>query len=565
MTFTPPTDEMMFILRDVLDIGQLASFKDDTLDMEMTAAILEEGGKLAADVLAPLNHSGDQQGCTLFNGEVTTPKGFKEAYNTFIENGWNGVPFEPEYGGQGLPWALTFALYDMWQAGNMAFCLCPMLTQAGVEALQVYGTDHQKTTYLEKLVSGEWTGTMQLTEPQAGTDLGALRTKAEPQGDGTYKIFGQKIYITYGEHDWTENIIHMVLAKLPDAPEGSRGISMFLVPKFLEDGTRNDAYAVGLEHKLGIHASPTCTMQYGDNGGAVGYLIGAENEGLKNMFVMMNNARLAVGLQGVALGERAYQHAKAYAADRIQSAHIADRDGGAVAIEKHPDVRRMLLSMQAKVCAGRLLALDAGIALDKAKEGDTAALAKVNLLTPIVKAWCTDMANDVAGTGVQVHGGMGFIEETGAAQFVRDARILTIYEGTNGIQAQDLYGQKTVRDKGAATQAWLAEARKQLDVLQSNAHKATLSDGLDTLDDLMKAMLSYAPAEGAAVSVPYLQYFGTLAGAVLLGQAAHAQTEDAAMTAQFAKLFDFYMLHVFPVCKGLSETVINGASIVNQD
>lgn len=565
MTFTPPIDEMMFILRDVLGIARLAAYQDDTLDMDMTGAILEEGGKLATDVLAPLNHSGDVEGCSLSEGTVKTPEGFKQAYRTFIENGWNGVPFDPEYGGQGLPWALTFALYDMWQAANMSFCLCPMLTQAGVEALQVYGTAQQKSTYLEKLVSGAWTGTMQLTEPQAGTDLGAIRTKAEPQGDGTYKISGQKIYITYGEHDWTDNIIHMVLAKLPDAPEGSRGISMFLVPKFMEDGSRNDAYCTGLEHKLGIHASPTCTIQYGDNGGATGYLIGKENEGLKNMFVMMNNARLAVGLQGVALGERAYQHAKAYAAERVQSAHIADRNGGAVAIEKHPDVRRMLLFMQAKVCAGRLLSLEAGVALDKAKQGDAAAQAKVNLLTPIVKAWCTDMANDVAGTGVQVHGGMGFIEETGAAQYVRDARILTIYEGTNGIQALDLYGQKTARDKGTATKDWIAEAREHIDGIGNYAHKMALSDGVDTLEKLLAALLSYTPEDGAAVSVPYLQYFGTLAGAVLLGRAAYADSKDAVMKAQFNKLFDFYMTHVFPVCKGFAHTVINGASVVNQD
>ncbi len=555
--YTPPVKDMLFVLDHVVGIHRLPQMQRGDLDRDMVEAVLNEAGKFASSVLAPLNRSGDREGSKLENGAVKTPKGFKEAYARFRDNGWNSVPFDPAYGGQGLPWVLTFALQEMWQGANMSFGLCPLLTQAGVEALHEYGTQEQKDAYLHKLVSGEWTGSMQLTEPQAGTDLGALRCRAEPQPDGSYKLFGQKIFITYGEHDFADNIIHMILARTPDAPEGSKGISMFLVPKFLPDGKRNDARAVGLEHKLGIHASPTCTMQYGDEGGAVGWLIGKENEGLKNMFIMMNNARLGVGIQGVAIAERAYQHALAYARERVQGTFIGNKEGKPVKIIAHPDVRRMLLSMKAQVEAGRALALEAGLALDLARAGDEASSRKVGLLTPVVKAWCTDIANDVAGMGVQVHGGMGFIEETGAAQYVRDARILTIYEGTNGVQAQDLFVQKLRRDKGQAMQEWLRET-------QSENH-AALKDALAALKEATEWMLGCDLADGAAVSVPYLKLFGYAAGAAMLSRAAGAAQKgegDPDFRRAKTETAAFFMAHLLPRYKGLLDTVIAGSKSV---
>ena len=569
-SYTPPIREMMFILGHVVDIDRLPHLKDGTLDREMIGVVLTEGGRLAADILAPLNHSGDRQGCILQEGTVTTPDGFREAYAAFRENGWNAVPFDPAYGGQGLPWVLTFALQEMWQSANMAFGLCPLLTQAGIEALHEYGTDEQKNLYLVKMISGEWTGSMQLTEPQAGTDLGALRCKSGKQTDGSYKLTGSKIFITYGEHDFTENIVHMVLARTPDAPEGSKGISMFLVPKFIPDaagnpGQRNDVKAVGLEHKMGIHAAPTCTMQFGDKGGATGWLIGAENEGLKNMFIMMNNARLCVGLQGVALAERAYQLAFAYANERVQGTRIDDKSGAKVKIAGHPDVKRMLLSMKAQTEAGRALALEAGVYFDLAKTGDSAAARRVNLLTPLVKAWCTDMANDVAALGVQVHGGMGFIEETGAAQYVRDARILTIYEGTNGVQAQDLFVQKLLRDKGQAAQDYFMEVDGILRV-------ATAAEGLKKIVDnislsvaaLKKAtaiMLAIPLAKGAFVSVSYLKMFGTVAGAVMLLRVALAakDQEDRDFYQEKRQSALFYALHILPCYKACLDVIAEGS------
>lgn len=570
--YNPPVKDMLFVMNKVVGIHQLPQMQRGDLDSEMVEAVLNEAGKLAADVLAPLNHPGDQEGSTLKDGVVTTPKGFKEAYKTFIENGWNAVPFDPEYGGQGLPWVLTFALQEMWQGANMSFGLCPLLTQAGVEALHEYGTNEQKDMYLAKLISGEWTGSMQLTEPQSGTDLGSLRCKAERQDDGSYKLTGQKIYITYGEHDFTDNIVHMVLARTPDAPEGYKGISMFLVPKILPDGTRNDAYAVGLEHKLGIHASPTCTMQYGDNGGAVGWLIGNENEGLKNMFIMMNNARLCVGLQGIAIAERAYQHALAYANERVQGTRIDAKGGDKVKIIEHPDVKRMLLMMKAHIEAGRALAYEAGFTFDLAKAGDEAAARKVDLLTPVVKAWCTDMANDVAALGVQVHGGMGFIEETGAAQFVRDARILTIYEGTNGVQAQDLFVQKLLRDKGAAVQAYLKEIEDTLDDIRTADGLSVLaqktSDAVAALKQASVKMLGSELRDGAAVSVPYLKMFGTVAGAFMLLRAAHAaqqemeQGGDKAFCEDKIKTTRFYILHILPQYKAFDDVISEGSAAV---
>lgn len=537
--YLPPLPHMRFILESVCGLEALPEHPDlGALDGDMVESILEPAAQLAAEVLAPLNHGGDKAGNILKDGVLTTAPGFRDAYNQYRDGGWNAVPFAPHYGGQGLPWCVAFAVQEMWQGANMAFGLCPLLNQGAIEAIEAHGSDEQKETYLEKLVSGEWTGTMNLTEPQAGSDLAAVRARAEPAGDGTYKIFGQKIFITYGEHDMAENIIHLVLARTPGAPEGVKGISLFIVPKFLNDGKRNDVVCTGIEHKLGIHASPTCTMQYGDKGGAVGYLVGQENEGLKYMFTMMNNARLSVGLQGVAVAERAYQHALAYAHEREQGTALTQKSGK-VAIVRHPDVKRMLLTMRALVQAGRALTYDAALLLDLARGGDAKAQAKVDLLTPVVKSWCTDLAQEVTSLGVQVHGGMGFIEETGAAQFFRDARILPIYEGTNGIQAADLVFRKTLRDSGAAAKAWLDDAA----ALQAALKQAPgddmeiMAEGLNStlaaLAAATQAILSSANDldKAAAASTPYLKAFGLTAGAVMMGRsalAAQAQLADGA-------------------------------------
>ena len=411
--YNPPIEDMNFLLAHVTKLSTLGR---DDLDAGMVDAILGEAAKLASGVLAPLNLAGDKVGAKVDKGVVTTAPGFKDAYKQYCDGGWNAVPFDPEFGGQGLPWILSFPVQEMWQGANMSFGLCPLLTQGSVDAIHTWGTEEQKNTYLAKLISGEWTGTMNLTEPQAGSDLALLRSKAIKREDGTYRISGQKIFITYGEHDFTQNIIHLVLARLPDAPEGTRGISLFLVPKFLDDGKgnysiRNDLKCVSLEHKLGIHGSPTCTMQFGDDGGATGYLLGKENEGLKCMFTMMNNARLSVGLQGVAIAERAYQAALAYAKDRKQGKPLTG--GDTAAIIEHPDIKRMLLTMKAQIEAARALAYEAALYLDQARAGDKQAQLTVDLLTPVVKAWSTDLAVEVASTAVQVHGGMGFIEENG--------------------------------------------------------------------------------------------------------------------------------------------------------
>ena len=465
--YNAPVQDMQFILEHLCGMEELREFPAFTETTEdLVEAILAESARFTREVVAPLNQSGDQQGSSLSDGAVTTPDGFKEAYRAFVEGGWNGTPFEAEHGGMGLPWTITTALQEMWQSSNLSWSLCPLLTIGAIESLIAHGTDELKTTFLPRLVSGEWTGTMNLTEPQAGTDLSLLKSRAEREGDH-YRITGTKIFITYGEQDFTDNIIHLVLARLPDAPAGVKGISLFLVPKFLvnEDGSlgeRNDAYAIGLEHKLGIHASPTCVMSYGESSdGAIGYLIGDEHDGLRCMFTMMNNARLNVGLQGVAVAERAYQHAVAYARERVQSAPV---DGGkdSVTIIHHPDVRRMLMSMRAQTEAMRALAYYTNAALDRSRHHEDSETRGYNsrrtdLLTPVVKAWCTDLGVDIASTGVQMHGGMGFIEETGAAQYFRDSRIAPIYEGTNGIQAIDLLGRKLLRDGGAAMDELLAE------------------------------------------------------------------------------------------------------------
>lgn len=524
-----PLKDMLFLLEHVFE------FSHEELDMETAGAVLEEAAKLAGDVLAPLNWTGDQEGCTLESHVVTTPKGFKDAYAQYRDGGWPSVQFEEEYGGQALPYAIAFPVQEMWQAANMSFGLCPLLTLGAAEAISHHGSQELKDMYMPKLVSGEWTGTMNLTEPQAGSDLGILRSKAEPAGDGTYKITGQKIYITHGEHDFTDNIVHLVLARLPDAPDDVKGISLFIVPKFLEDGTRNDVKCTGLEHKLGIHASPTCTMQFGDEGGATGYIVGEPHEGLKYMFTMMNSARLNVGLQGVAVADRSLQHASAYAADRVQGKSFTT--GERVSIDQHADVKRMLLFMRSHIEAGRAMAYEAAFAMDA---GDQA---KVDLLTPIVKSWCTDMALAVTSEGVQVHGGMGFVEETGAAQYYRDARILPIYEGTNGIQAADLAFRKTVFDNGQATKAYV-----ELMKIRAPA----LSAEFDALWSATEKLLKLAEAkdmDGVAMRAkPYLNAFGILAGAALLAKSAELAEghDDQEFAAQKKETAEFYMIHVLP-------------------
>lgn len=536
--YTPPIYDMALLLDKVLSITSLGR---DDLDTEIVHSILEEAGKLASTVLAPLNESGDREGAVFAGGAVKTAKNFREAYQQYQQGGWNSVPFPTDFGGQGLPWVVSFPIQEMWQSSNMSFGLCPLLNQGAVEALLHHGAKDLQDYYLPKLISGEWTGTMNLTEPHAGSDLALLRTKAERADDGTYRIFGQKIFITYGDHDLTDNIIHLVLARLPDAPEGVKGISLFLVPKFLKDGTRNDVTCVSIEHKLGIHASPTCTMQFGDKDGAVGYLVGQENEGLRSMFTMMNNARLSVGLQGVAVSERALQAAKAYAVARKQGKPLSG--GDTVTIDKHPDIERMILTMESLTLAGRGLAYEAAIFLDKAKMNDPASQRRVDLMTPVVKAWCTDNAVEVASLGVQVHGGMGFIEETGVAQYYRDARILPIYEGTNGIQANDLVFRKVIKDDGSALSSWIQDMKR------SAASSATRT-GIEALEKAAKIILEKAsvPDDAAWVAVPFLNLVGYVAAGVMLERIAEKDVTKTRISA-------FYNRHLLSRIYGLLRTI----------
>lgn len=555
--YDPPVPEMKFLLEQVVPVARL---KRPDLDAAMVEAILDEAAKLARDVLAPLNREGDKEGAVWKNGEVATAKGFREAYRQYREGGWNAVPFDPAFGGQGLPWLLSFPVQEMWQGANLSFGLCPLLNQGAVDAIHTHGTVEQKSLYLPKLISGEWTGTMNLTEAQAGSDLSLLRTRAQPNGDGTYRISGQKIFITYGEHDLAENIIHLVLARLPDAPPGTRGISLFIVPKWIPDesgnpGRRNDLSCVSLEHKLGIHASPTCTMQFGDGEGATGYLLGQENEGLKGMFTMMNNARLSVGLQGVAIAERAWQAAYAYARERRQGKPL--NGGDTVAIIAHPDVRRMLMTIKSMTSGGRALAYEAASCLDLARAGDAAAQSRVDLLTPIVKAWCTDMAQDVTSLCVQVYGGMGYIEETGVAQLVRDARILPIYEGTNGIQANDLVFRKSLRDGGEALRNLLKECAQDLQEQQ---------DAAEALRDAETAALfirnhATDPDTLAAAAVPLLKLLGNLAVAAILERCARAAKSAELETAEEKRaIADFFIGQCLPSSGGLIKSV-QGSSL----
>jgi alkylation response protein AidB-like acyl-CoA dehydrogenase len=551
--YQAPVADILFTLQTVAGLDALQALPGySEATAETVEAVLDAAGKLAGEVLAPLNIVGDRERLRFENGVVTTPPGFKDAYRQFAEGGWNAIAFDPEYGGQGMPWVLTSALQEMWNSANMAFALCPLLTQGAIEALQLHGTPEQKSTYLPKMIAGTWSGTMNLTEPQAGSDLGAIRTTATPAGDGTFRVKGQKIFITYGEHDWTENIVHFVLARLPDAPAGSKGISLFIVPKFLPkpDGTpgkRNDLRCVSVEHKLGIHASPTCVMAYGDNEGATGFIVGERHRGLEYMFTMMNNARLAVGIQGLSIAERAYQHAVAYARERVQ--------GGKNTIIVHPDVRRMLLTMRALTQGMRCLVLYAAGALDRAKRHPDAAeraknQALTDLLIPIVKAWCTDRGVEVASLGVQVHGGVGFIEETGAAQYYRDARIAPIYEGTNGIQAMDLVGRKLLRDGGKAMRALIAEMRG--------------AAGIENVERATNAVLAAGkedPTLALAVATPYLSVCGTvIAGWLLARSAGQANGADPAFSQAKRATADFFATNILPEADAEAALVTGGAA-----
>ena len=540
MTYTPPLRDARFVLTHLVELEALAELEGlEPVTPDLVEAILDEAGKLASEVMAPLNHGGDQEGSSLDNGAVRTPKGFKQAYARYVEGGWGGIPFAPEYGGQGLPWALAMAVQEMWASANLSLSLCPMLTQGAIELISAHGSAAQKETYLPKLISGEWPGTMNLTEPQAGSEVGALRARAEPQPDGSYRITGTKIFITFGEHDLSENIIHLVLARSPGAPPGTRGISCFIVPKYLVNadgslGARNDLRCVSLEHKLGIHASPTAVMSFGDEGGAVGYLIGEENRGMRYMFTMMNNARLSVGQQGVALGERAYQQALAFARERRQGRPLGAAEADAAIVE-HADVRRMLMTMKAYVEAMRALILVNAEAIDLGHRHADAEVRRrkqglADLLTPISKAWCTDIGVELASIGLQVHGGMGYIEETGAAQHLRDARVAPIYEGTNGIQAMDLVlrklalnGGEPVRELIGAMRALdneLAAGADDLGVIRDNLAAAV--DAVDEATQWLTARLAEAPNAAAAGAAPYLRMFGATLGGYLLARSALA-------------------------------------------
>ncbi|RKE39620.1 alkylation response protein AidB-like acyl-CoA dehydrogenase [Paraburkholderia sp. BL23I1N1] len=585
MSYTAPVKDMLFVINELahLDrVSALAGFEDATADTAQ--AVLDEAAKFNADVIAPLNFEGDKNPSTWRDGEVYATPGFKDAFRQFAEGGWQGVVHPVEYGGQGLPKLLATPCIEMLNAANLSLALCPLLTDGAIEALLTAGTEAQKQAYVPKLISGEWTGTMNLTEPQAGSDLALVRTRAEPQGDGSFKLFGTKIFITWGEHDMADNIVHLVLARTPDAPEGVKGISLFAVPKFLvnEDGSlgeRNDVHCVSIEHKLGIKASPTAVLQFGDHGGAIGHLIGEENRGLEYMFIMMNAARFGVGVQGIAVAERAYQQAVAYAKDRVQSRPVDGSAKQSVTIIQHPDVRRMLSTMRALTEGARALAYVAAAHSDIAhRHADEAVRAEhqaiYEFLVPVVKGWSTENSIEVASLGVQVHGGMGFIEETGAAQYYRDARILTIYEGTTAIQANDLIGRKTLRDGGAVAKTILAQIDRTLAELQDCAsfsaspafqslHKR-LTTGRDALANVVAFMLANAKSDPNAVfagGVPYLK----LAGIVLAGWqfarallvAAKKHTEDKSFYDSKIATAHFFADHILPQAVALEASIVS--------
>jgi alkylation response protein AidB-like acyl-CoA dehydrogenase len=556
MTYTPPVADQRFVLKHVVRFDELAAheaFAEATPDL--VDAILEGAGEFAAGEFAPLNRVGDEVGARWSPDGVTLPAGFKEAYRAYVEAGWGTLAGPAEFGGQGLPLTLATVVMEDLGAANMAFSLIMMLTPGAVEALKHHGSDDLKAQWLPKLVTGEWSGTMNLTEPQAGSDVGALKTKAEPVGDGSWRVAGTKIFITFGDHDLTDNIVHLVLARTPGAPAGTRGISLFLVPKILPDGSANDLRCVSIEHKLGIHASPTCVMSYGDEGSCLGWLIGEENGGMRAMFTMMNNARLNVGLQGVSIGERATQAAVAYARQRVQGA----REGRAVAIIEHADVRRMLLRMKSLTQAARALAYYCAGQTDRASLGDADARARADLLTPLVKAYGTDVGVEVASLGVQVHGGMGYVEETGAAQHYRDIRISPIYEGTNGIQAADLVGRKIGLEGGAVLDRLVSEAKSEC-----RGHARLLD--LLTRCHSVGANLLHAPAdERLAASYPFLTMLSVaVSGWLMVRQlaAAEAGEGDPAFLAMKKAAARYYLQQIVPEAIGLHPQAMAPAELL---
>ncbi len=566
--YRSPVADILFSLRHVAGLDEAVNaglFGD--LDWDTVVSVITEAGRFATDVIAPLNRIGDLEGAKCENSVVTTPKGFRDAYKQWVAGGWAGVTAAPEQGGMGLPHSVNFACTEIWNGASMGFALCPLLSEGALGALNAYASPDLRETYVKRLASGEWTGTMNLTEPQAGSDLNAVRARAERADDGSYRVFGQKIFITYGEHDFAENIVHLVLARLPDAAPGTRGLSLFLVPKFLVNpdgslGARNDLRCASIEHKLGIHASPTCVMIYGDNGGATGYLVGEENRGLAAMFVMMNSARLGVGLQGVAIGERAYQHAAAYARERRQGR--AGGDPGMSPIAEHPDVQRMLLTMKAQVQAARGICHLTGVAIDLSRHAATreqrdAAAERAALLTPVAKAWSTDIGDEVASLGVQVHGGMGYIEETGAAQHMRDARIAGIYEGTNGVQAIDLVTRKVALSGGAAVAREIAFIRAIAGEVDDKpgfgASAARLGAAADALERATAYILGGDTHAALAGASAYLKLFGVALGGACLAKAALAEGGDPGRIA----LARFFAEKLGPVAPGLAEAVCAGA------
>ena len=583
MTYAAPLDDMRFVLNRLAGLPEIATLPGfEDADPELVEAILIEAGRFAGEVLAPLNSTGDRQGCRWFDGKVATPDGFPAAYQQFIEGGWHSMPASTDIGGQGMPALVSSAVAEMWKSANLAFSLCQMLTMGAVEALVNHASDTLKQRFLPKMVAGEWTGTMNLTEPQAGSDLSAVRTRAEPDGDH-YRLSGSKIFITWGEHDVAENVIHLVLARLPDAPEGTRGISLFVAPKFLVNpdgslGARNDLVCASIEHKLGIHGSPTAVMSYGDKEGAVAYLVGEPNRGLEYMFTMMNHARLNVGLEGVAVSEAAYQLAVAYARGRVQGKPIggAERDP----IIYHPDVRRMLMDMRARTEAMRALAYCTAACMDRARHHPDPAVrapnqGRVELLTPVVKGWCTESSILIASTGIQVHGGMGYVEETGAAQYLRDARITTIYEGTTGIQANDLLGRKLVRDKGLNAGALIRDMTAELDALAltndadlsaiASAFKAALG-AFEEATAWLLARYDSDPREAVAGAVPYLKLTGIVVGGWHMAHAARiardllsAGAENTAFLHAKIATARFYAEHVLPEAAAARDEITTGA------
>ena len=589
-TYRAPLEDMLFVVRQLAGIDELAALPDFAeAGYDTARAVLEECAKFNENVVAPLNRSGDQQPATLENGEVKTSPGFAEAFRQFVEAGWQGVQHPERFGGQGLPKLIATPCIEMLNAANLSFALCPLLTDGAIEALLTAGSPAQQQLYVPNLVSGDWTGTMNLTEPQAGSDLALVRTKAVPQPDGSYRIFGQKIFITYGEHDMAKNIVHLVLARTPDAPEGIKGISLFVVPKYLvdeqgENGKRNDVWCTSIEHKLGIAASPTAVLLYGDDKGevgpgAIGYRIGEENRGLEYMFVMMNAARFAVGIQGIAVSERAYQKAVSYAKERVQSRDVAGSPGP-VAIVHHPDVRRMLMTMRAYTEAARALAYVAAAHSDWANHGTDEAERErhrriYEYLVPVVKGWSTEMSIEVASLGVQVHGGMGFIEETGAAQYYRDARILTIYEGTTAIQANDFVGRKTVRDRGAVAKELIAQIRETEAALAERDHEdlaaiaARLAAGREAFERVVDYVVDTYGSDVRAVfagSVPYLMLAGVVLGGWQMARAAmkadamrKAGSGDAAFLDAKIATARFFADHLLAQAPGRASTIVEGA------